>query len=65
MADFPEFDPQYEYLDPSELGWVEIEPHIWKKPNGELYRFPPGNRRDVIVRIVRLVPGGRARSKEH
>jgi hypothetical protein len=50
MAEFPEFDPQYEYLDPEELGWVKIGPHTWEKPNGEKYIFPPGGQ-DVIVRL--------------
>ena len=50
MAEFPEFDPQYEYLDPTELGWVKIADHTWEKPNGEKFVFPPGGQ-DVIVRI--------------
>jgi len=50
MADLPEFDPQYEVLDPEELGWVKIGPHMWEKPNGEKFIFPPGER-DVIVRL--------------
>ena len=51
MIDYPEFDPEYEYLDPTELGWVELRPHVWRKPDGEQFIFPPGNKRDVIVRL--------------
>ena len=48
---FPEFDPEYETVDPTELGWVELERHVWQKPNGEKFIFPPGNQQDVIVRL--------------
>lgn len=52
MIDYPEFDPEYEYLDPAELGWVELRPHVWRLPNGDEFTFPSGgDRRDVIVRL--------------
>jgi hypothetical protein len=47
---FPEWDPEYEVIDPTELGWVELRPHVWRKPNGEEHTFPE-NGQDVIVRL--------------
>jgi hypothetical protein len=48
--EFPEFNPEYEAFDPSEMGWVRVADRIWEKPNGEKYIFPPGGQ-EVLIRL--------------
>ena len=48
---YPDFDPEYEAVDPADLGWIEIAPHIWRKPDGVVFKFPLGDQRDVILRL--------------
>jgi len=48
--EFSEFNPSYELIHPSELGWVRIADHVWEKPNGERHIFPLGGA-EVLVRL--------------